>query len=256
MKVRSIFLSDIHLGTRGCQADRLLDFLREFESEHLFLVGDIIDFWAMGRSIQWTSMQNTVVQKILRRARHGEKVVFIPGNHDEALREYVGTTFGDVLIAYEWQHVTADGKRILLIHGDQFDQVTRHHRWVAIVGDVMYDLLVRVNGWLSWWRRTLRIGGYWSLAGYAKRKVKSAVTFIFDFEKSVIHAIRDRGLDGVVCGHIHSAVIKDIEGLMYANCGDWVDSCTAIIEHLDGRLELIEWRRDSAAPVQEALAYQ
>jgi UDP-2,3-diacylglucosamine pyrophosphatase LpxH len=242
VKVRSIFLSDIHLGTRGCQADRLLDFLREFESDHLFLLGDIIDFWAMGRSIQWSPKQNTVVQKILRRARHGEKVVFIPGNHDEALREYAGTSFGDILIAYEWLHETADGKRLLLTHGDQFDQVTKHHRWLAVLGDVGYDFLVWVNSWLSWWRRTLRISGYWSLAGYAKRKVKSAVSFIFDFEDSVTHSVKDRGLDGVVCGHIHSAAIKDVGEILYVNCGDWVDSCTAIIEHLDGRLELIEWR--------------
>lgn len=247
MKVRSIFLSDIHLGTRGCQAERLLDFLRVHESDHLYLVGDIIDFWAMGRSIQWSSAQNTVVQKILRRARHGERVVFIPGNHDESLREYDGTTFGDILVAQEWQHTTADGKKLLLMHGDQFDQVIKHHRWVALLGDVGYDLLVRVNGWLSWWRRTLRIPGYWSLAGYAKRKVKSAVTFIFDFEDSVIHAVRDRGLDGVVCGHIHSATIKEVDSLLYINCGDWVDSCTAIVEHFDGRLELIEWRTSPPA---------
>jgi UDP-2,3-diacylglucosamine pyrophosphatase LpxH len=244
MRVRSIFLSDIHLGTRGCQAERLLDFLREYEGEHLFLVGDIIDFWAMGRSVQWSRLHNTVVQKILRRARHGEMVVFIPGNHDEALREYDGTTFGDILVAREWVHVTADGKRLLLIHGDEFDQVTRHHRWVAILGDVAYDLLVKVNAWLSWMRRTLRIRGYWSLAGYAKRKVKSAVSFIYDFEDSVIHAVRERGLNGVVCGHIHSATIKEVNGLIYINCGDWVDSCTAIVEHLDGRLELIEWLHD------------
>jgi UDP-2,3-diacylglucosamine pyrophosphatase LpxH len=219
--------------------------LREYESEHLFLIGDIIDFWAMGRSIQWSAKQNTVVQKILRRARHGEKVVFIPGNHDEALREYNGTSFGDILIAFEWLHVTADGKQLLLIHGDQFDQVTRHHRWIAVLGDVGYDLLVRINGWLSWWRRTLRMNNYWSLAGFAKRKVKSAVTFIFDFEESVIHSVRDRGLNGVVCGHIHSATIKEVSGLLYINCGDWVDSCTAIVEHFDGRLELIEWRHNA-----------
>lgn len=253
MKVRSIFLSDIHLGTRGCQADRLLDFLREFESDHLFLIGDIIDFWSMGRSIQWSATQNTVVQKILRRARHGEKVVFIPGNHDEAMREYSGTLFGDILIAFEWLHVTADGKRLLLTHGDQFDQVTRHHRWLAVLGDAGYDLLVRLNGWLSWWRRTLRINGYWSLAGYAKRKVKSAVTFIFDFEDSVIRSVRDRGLNGVVCGHIHSAAIREVGELLYVNCGDWVDSCTAIVEHLDGRLELIEWRSSAIPPVENSL---
>ncbi|HQR50244.1 MAG TPA: UDP-2,3-diacylglucosamine diphosphatase [Methylophilaceae bacterium] len=241
MRVRSIFVSDIHLGTRGCQAGRLLDFLREYESEHLFLIGDIVDFWAMRRSIQWTATQNTVVQKVLRRARHGGKVVLIPGNHDEALREYDNTSFGDILIAGEWVHDTADGRRFLLVHGDLYDQVTRYHRWVAVLGDAAYDFLVRANDWLSLIRRTLRIPGYWSLAGYAKRKVKTAVNFICDFEDSVIHAVRERGLDGVICGHIHSAIIKQVERLTYVNCGDWVDSCTAIIEHVDGRLELIGW---------------
>ena len=242
MKVRSIFLSDIHLGTRGCQADSLIAFLREFESEHLFLLGDIVDFWAMSRSIHWTPAQNTVVQKVLRRARHGEKVMLIPGNHDEALREHIGASFGDIVIADEHIHTTGDGKRFLLLHGDAFDQVTRHHRWLAVLGDIGYNLLVRINAWLSWWRRTLRIPGYWSLAGYAKRRVKSAVSFIFDFEDAVIHTVRERGLDGVICGHIHSATIRGVDDLLYVNCGDWVDSCTAIVEHQDGRLELIEWR--------------
>jgi UDP-2,3-diacylglucosamine pyrophosphatase LpxH len=242
MKVRSIFLSDIHLGTRSCQADSLLTFLREYEAEHLFLLGDIIDFWAMNRSIHWTPAQNTVVQKVLRRARHGEKVVLVPGNHDEALREFVGTSFGDIEVVAEYVHETADGKRLLLIHGDEFDQVTRHHRWVAVLGDIAYNTLVRINAWISWMRRTLRISGYWSLAGFAKRKVKSAVSYIFDFEDAVIHTVRERGLDGIVCGHIHSATIRMVDGISYINCGDWVDSCTAIVEHPDGHLELIEWR--------------
>ncbi len=255
MQVRSIFLSDIHLGTRGCQADALLDFLREHDSEHLFLVGDIIDFWSMKRSIQWTPTQNTVVQKVLRRARHGEKVIFIPGNHDEALREYDNTLFGDILIANEWVHTTADGRRFLLVHGDVFDQVTRYHRWVAVLGDIAYDFLVRVNAWLSLLRRTLRISGYWSLAGYAKRKIKSAVNFIYDFEDSVIHAVRERGLDGVICGHIHSAALKEVDDLVYINCGDWVDSCTAIVEHTDGRLELVEWgHRRTETPQADPMA--
>lgn len=239
VKVRTIFLSDIHLGTRGCQAERLLEFLRDHEAEQLFLVGDIIDFWAMKRSIHWTPAQNTVVQKILRRARHGEKVVLIPGNHDEALREYHNVTFGDILIAKEHIHLTADGRRYLIIHGDDFDQVTRHHRWLAVLGDVGYNFLVRVNVWVAWIRRTFGIADYWSLAGYAKRRVKRAVSFIFDFEDAVMHAVRDRRLDGVICGHIHSAAIKKVNGLTYINCGDWVDSCTAIVEHMDGRMELI-----------------
>lgn len=241
-QVRSIFLSDIHLGTRACQADSLIDFLRMHTSEHLFLVGDIVDFWSMRRGIHWTATQNTVVQKILRRARHGEKVFFIPGNHDEALREYFDISFGDIRVVREWVHTAADGKKYLLLHGDEFDQVTRYHRWVAVLGDVSYNLLVRINTWLSLLRRSFGISGYWSLAGYAKRKVKHAVSFIFDFEESVAHAARDRGVDGVICGHIHCATIKQINGIDYINCGDWVDSCTAVVEHLDGRLEVIHHR--------------
>ncbi|MDI6749587.1 MAG: UDP-2,3-diacylglucosamine diphosphatase [Pseudomonadota bacterium] len=242
MRVRSIFLSDIHLGTRGCQADSLLAFLRHYEAEHLFLLGDIVDFWAMKRGIHWTAAQNTVVQKVLRRARHGEKVMLIPGNHDEALREYVGARFGDIQLVAEHVHETADGRRLLLLHGDEFDQVTRHHRWLALLGDIGYNALVRMNAWLSWLRRSLRISGYWSLAGYAKRRVKRAVSFICDYEDAVIRTVRERGLDGIVCGHIHSAALREKDGVVYVNCGDWVDSCTAIVEHLNGALELIEWR--------------
>ena len=253
-KVRSVFLSDIHLGTRACQAESLLDFLREYSSEQTFLIGDIIDFWAMSRSICWTPAQNTVVQKLLRRARHGERIVLVPGNHDEALRDYCGTVFGDIEVASEFVHETVDGRRFLLIHGDVFDQVTRHHRWVAILGDKAYELLVRLNAQLSWVRRKLGIPGYWSLAGYAKRKVKTALNFIFDFEESAVHHARDRGLDGVICGHIHWATIREINGLTYINCGDWVDSCTAIVEHFDGRLELVAWGVRQAIPALAAPA--
>lgn len=241
-QVRSIFISDVHLGTRACQADRLLDFLREHPSEYLFMLGDIVDFWAMSRGgIYWSSAQNTVVQKILRKARHGTKVFFIPGNHDEALREYIGTSFGDIQVEHEYVHTAADAKRYLLLHGDEFDQVTRYHKWVAVLGDISYNFLVRLNIWLSWVRRSLRRPGYWSLAGYAKRKVKTAINFIFDFEDSVTHHVRERQLDGVICGHIHWAAIKEVGGVSYLNCGDWVDSCTAIVEHLDGRMELVVW---------------
>ena len=241
-KVRSIFLSDIHLGTRACQADRLLDFLRAYRSENLFLIGDIVDFWAMRRTIAWTPAQNTVVQKILRRARHGERVVFIPGNHDEALRDYLDISFGDIEICGEHVHTLADGRRFLLLHGDEFDQITRHHRWIAVLGDVAYDLLVRANMLLSLIRRRFGMRCYWSLAGYAKRRVKKALQFIFDFEESALHAARQRGLDGIICGHIHSAVIRECkDGTVYVNCGDWVDSCTAIVEHPDGTLELVSW---------------
>lgn len=245
-QVRSIFLSDVHLGTRACQAERLLSFLRHYEAEFLFLIGDIIDFWAMNRGIVWSERQNTVVQKVLRRARHGEKVILIPGNHDEALREYAGTSFGGIEIYERYIHRAADGRTYLLIHGDEFDQVTRYHRWVAKLGDAGYDALVRANSWLSSVRRTLRIPGYWSLAGYAKGKVKTAIDFVFDFEDSVVRYAKQQGYDGVICGHVHCASHKTIDGVAYINCGDWVDSCTGIVEHFDGRMEIIRWAEEEA----------
>lgn len=241
-QVRSIFLSDIHLGTKACQAHHLLDFLKTYSCEYVFLLGDIVDLWSMSRgAVHWSLAQNTFVQKMLRRARHGEKVIFIPGNHDEAMREYVGTSFGNIMVEHEYLHIAADGRRYLLLHGDEFDQVTRHHRWIAILGDKFYDLLVNLNIYLSWLRRTLNRPGYWSLAGYAKRKVKTAINFIFNFEDAVIRHAREKGVDGAICGHIHWPMIKQVDGIDYINCGDWVDSCTAIVEHLDGRMELILW---------------
>jgi UDP-2,3-diacylglucosamine pyrophosphatase LpxH len=246
-QVRSIFLSDIHLGTKACQAHHLLEFLKAYSSENVFLLGDIVDLWSMSRGgVHWTPAQNTFVQKMLRRARHGEKVFFIPGNHDEAIREYVGSVFGDVQVVHEYIHVAADGKRYLLIHGDEFDQVTLHHKWVAVLGDMAYNFLVGLNIYLSWLRRTFKRPGYWSLAGYAKRKIKTAVNFIFSFEEAVIRHASEQKLDGAICGHIHWPMIKEVDGLTYLNCGDWVDSCTAIVEHFDGRMELIYW--DAAAP--------
>jgi UDP-2,3-diacylglucosamine pyrophosphatase LpxH len=251
--VRSIFLSDIHLGTRACQAQRLVDFLREYESDYLFLVGDIVDLWVMSRGVYWSAAQNTVVQKVLKRARHGARVVLVPGNHDEALREYVDTSFGDIHLVRECIHTAADGRRYAVLHGDEFDQVTRYHRWVAVLGDLAYNALVRLNLLLSLLRRTLGVPGYWSLAGYAKRKVKSAVSFIYNFEEAVVHNVKQMGLDGVICGHIHSAAIKQIGGVAYLNCGDWVDSCTAIVEHYDGRMELLDWGHSDARPAPVAL---
>jgi UDP-2,3-diacylglucosamine pyrophosphatase LpxH len=240
-RVRSIFLSDIHLGTRACQAERLLEFFREYDSERLYLVGDIIDFWAMKRGVYWATRHNTVVQKILKRARHGTNVIFIPGNHDEVLREHIGISLGHIRLSPDQVHTAADGKRYLLTHGDDFDQIAKYHRWIAVLGSNAYDFAVRLNALLSWMRRRLGIVGYWSLAGYAKRKVKSAVGFIFDFEESVARYVKEQGVDGVICGHIHAATIKEIDGITYINCGDWVDSCTAILEHQDGRMELVEW---------------
>ena len=237
--VRSLFLSDIHLGTRACRADELLSLLRDYDCENIFLVGDIIDFWAMSRGIYWPELQNTVVQKILKKARHGARIYLIPGNHDEALREYIGSAFGDINLVRDYVHTAADGQRYLLLHGDEYDQVTAHHRWVSILGDISYTWLVHVNRLLSLLRRKLGVSGHWSLADYAKRNVLHAVSFISNFEESVVHGARQRNLDGVICGHIHTPAIKRINGLTYINCGDWVDSCTAIVEHYDGRMELV-----------------
>jgi UDP-2,3-diacylglucosamine pyrophosphatase LpxH len=246
-RVRSIFLSDIHLGTRACQAGRLLEFLKAYETDQLFLVGDVIDFWAMrSRGIYWSEEQNTVVQKVLKRARHDVQVIFVPGNHDEAARDHVGTSFGNIRVERDWMHTAADGKKYLLVHGDEFDQVTRYHRWLAYLGDSAYSVLVHINMWLSWARRKLKIPGYWSLAGFAKRQVKTALTFIFEFEEAVTHHARSRGADGVICGHIHAAAQRTVDGVAYLNCGDWVDSCTAIVEHLNGRMELVHWQEGAA----------
>ena len=237
--VRALFLSDIHLGTRACQAERLLEFLRDYEFQTLYLVGDIIDFWALRRSVYWPAEHNTVVQKVLRSARHGAQVVYIPGNHDEALRDYLEHAFGAIVMLREHVHVTADGRRFLLTHGDEYDQITTYARWLSVLGDMSYTWLLQVNRMLSWWRRKLGIAGHWSLADYAKRNVQKAASFISGFETAIAHHVRGRGFDGVICGHIHTPVIRQIEDITYMNCGDWVDSCSAIVEHLDGRMELV-----------------
>lgn len=238
-RVRALFLSDIHLGSRACRAQELLEFIKYYEPETIYLIGDIVDFWAMSRGVYWPASHNTVVQKILRKARHNVKVILIPGNHDEALRDYLGSNFGGITLMRDCVHTAADGKRYLLIHGDEYDQVTTYHRWVSVLGDISYNLLVHINRGLSWLRRRIGISGHWSLADYAKRNVLKAVSFIGDFEHAVVRNVKRMGLDGVICGHIHTAAIKRIEGVTYINCGDWVDSCTAIVEQSDGKMELV-----------------
>lgn len=240
-KIRALFLSDIHLGSRACRADQLLSFLRNYDPLYIFLIGDIVDFWAMSRGMYWPESHNTVVQKILKSARHHVKVFLIPGNHDEALREYVGNSFGGITLVRDYIYTAADGRRYVLLHGDEYDQVTTYHKWVSMLGDVSYTLLVHLNRFLSLIRRKLGVSGHWSLADYVKRNVLRAVSFISDFENSVVHDIKRLGLDGVICGHIHTPAIKRINGVTYINCGDWVDSCTAIVEHFDGRMQLVRW---------------
>lgn len=239
-RYRAIWLSDIHLGTRGCQADMLLDFLKHTESDVLYLVGDIVDGWRLKKSWYWPQSHNDVVQKILRRARKGAQVFLIPGNHDEAFRDYIGLQFGGVTILEDTIHTAADGKRYLVIHGDQFDAVVRYARWLAFVGDTAYTFLLWLNTALNKVRRRLGFS-YWSLSAYLKHKTKKAVEFIGDYETALTDEARRRQVDGVICGHIHHAEIRDMDGVLYVNDGDWVESCTALVEHPDGRLEILRW---------------
>ena len=237
---RSVFISDIHLGTRGCQAELLLDFFRHMNCEQLYLVGDIVDGWKMKSGWYWPQAHNDVVQKILRMARKGATVTYIPGNHDDRIRDFCGVHFGGVVVARDAIHQTADGRRFLVMHGDEFDGVVRHAPWLAFAGDFAYRFVLMLNTLLNRARR--RFGfGYWSLSAFLKSKVKNALQFIENFEAAVAGEAQRRGVDGVICGHIHKAEMRTIAGTTYINDGDWVESCTALVEHVDGRLEILRW---------------
>ena len=251
LRVRSAWISDLHLGTPGCQAAALLDFLRHLECDTLFLVGDIIDGWQLRRSWHWPQAHNDVVQKLLRKARKGVRVVLVPGNHDEFARRYVGHTFGGVEVVDEWLHRTADGRLLWVTHGDLFDGVIQCARWLALVGDTLYSFTLRLNRSLNSLRARLGLP-YWSLSKFLKHKVRRAVSYVADFEAAVANEARRRGVDGVVCGHIHRAELREIGGILYANDGDWVESLTALVEHADGRLEVIDWAEVAGAAAHRA----
>ena len=237
-RYRTIWLSDTHLGTRGCQAQALLEFLDEHDCEYLYLVGDIIDFWRLRRSSQWTQSHSDVVHKILSKARAGTIVTFVPGNHDEYLRRFCDLQLGNMMVTREAVHRAADGRLLLVVHGDEFDGITRYHRWLAVTGDVGYETLLVVNRWFNSVRRVLGLP-YWSLSAYVKGRVKQAVCFAMAFEEALAHEAARRHLHGVVCGHIHRAEMRMIGDILYCNTGDWVESCTALVENMDGRLELL-----------------
>ena len=253
LKHRTVWISDIHLGTPGCNADLLLEFLKAIQPETLYLVGDIIDGWKLKRGWYWPQRHNDVVRRILKLAAKGTRVVYIPGNHDEALRPYAGLSLGGVEIALEAIHTTADGRRLLVCHGDEFDAVVLYHRWLAWAGDIGYEALLKLNVQFNRLRRQFGLP-YWSISAHIKKRVKNAVAFIGRFEQAVADAARLRGLDGVVCGHIHSAEIRDFDGITYLNDGDWVESCTALAEHGDGRIEIIDWAKISRARAGKAVA--
>ena len=248
LRVRTVFISDIHLGTPGCRADALLDFLRDTECQTLYLVGDIIDGWQLRRSWYWPQAHNDVVQKLLRKARKGTRVIFVPGNHDEFARRYVTHNFGGVDVVEDCIHVTADGRRLWVTHGDLFDGVIQCAKWLAYVGDAAYEFTLKVNRWFNRLRAHLGLP-YWSLSRYLKQKVKRAVSYVNDFEVAVAREARKRGAHGVVCGHIHHAEIREIDGTLYCNDGDWVESLTALVEHADGRLEIIDRSAQAGSPI-------
>jgi UDP-2,3-diacylglucosamine pyrophosphatase LpxH len=244
---RTIFLSDIHLGTKGCQSERLIDFLKHHSCERLYLVGDIIDGWRMSSSvINWSQSHNNVLRRFMTLMKRGTLLIYVTGNHDEFMRSHSPLEIGNLSIVDEAIHRTADGRRLLIIHGDQFDVVTRYHRWIAWLGDIGYTLLLELNRHLNRFRQ--RYGyGYWSLSAWTKQRVKQAVSYIGDFEEAVAHQCRRRKLDGVVCGHIHHAEITEFDGTTYMNCGDWVESCTALVEDETGSFSIIDWSRTQKA---------
>lgn len=240
LSYRTVWISDVHLGFRGCSAEHLLGFLRSVECEYLYLVGDIIDIWEMKKRMFWPQAHNNVVRTILGKAKHGTNVVYVPGNHDELLRDFCDMTFGNVHIVEEAIHTNADGRRLLVTHGDKFDSVVRCSRAMAMLGTRLYDWLLKANYVVHGVRRQFNLP-YWSLAGFLKHKVKNAVQFISNFEQAVAYETARLGVDGVVCGHIHRPEITKLNNVIYCNCGDWVESCSALVEHHDGSLELIRW---------------
>jgi UDP-2,3-diacylglucosamine pyrophosphatase LpxH len=238
-KIRTAWISDIHLGTRGANAGALLDFLRDYDFEVLYVVGDLIDIWQLRRGIYWPQQHNDVIQKILRKARKGTRVVYIPGNHDEMVAQFVGL-YGNIVVENQVIHETADGRRILVIHGHELDTVVQNIKWLAVLGDVGYQFLLSLNPLINFFRRRFGLG-YWSLSAYAKKRVKDAVSFIGRFEEEVVRYAANHKVDAVLCGHIHSAAIRTIGATTYYNCGDWVETCSALIEWPNGNIELVKY---------------
>jgi UDP-2,3-diacylglucosamine pyrophosphatase LpxH len=251
-KYRSVFISDVHLGTQVCQAEEFLKFLKSFDCEKLYLVGDIIDGWEMHKRMYWPQAHNDVIQKLLRKSRKGTEIYYIPGNHDEFLRSFGMQLLGNVNLVPDTVHISPSGKTYLVIHGDQFDVVVRNAKWLAHVGSWAYDVAISLNIVINKTRQLLGLP-YWSLSAWAKYKVKSAVNFIGNYEESLTEFAKSKNVDGIICGHIHHANICDMNGIKYMNCGDWVESCTAIVEHYDGRFELLRYHNESKKADKQTL---
>ncbi|HML92576.1 UDP-2,3-diacylglucosamine diphosphatase [Methyloceanibacter sp.] len=239
-RYRALFISDIHLGTKACQAEAFLDFLKTHRAPRIYLVGDIVDFWRIRRGVYWPQSHNDVFQKLLRQVRKGVELIYIPGNHDEAMREYCGSRFGGIAIERQTVHIGADGRRYLIMHGDEFDVVVRYAKWLAFLGDWGYVTALWFNTHLNVVRRRFGMP-YWSLSAYLKHKVKRAVNYIGEFEHALAQEARRNGAQGVICGHIHHAAMRQVEDVVYINTGDWVESCTAVVETEEGDFQIIRW---------------
>ncbi len=254
-RYRTLFISDVHLGTKACQASSLLEFLKRHEADTYYLVGDIVDFWRIRRKPHWPQAHNDVIQKLLRKVRKGARFVYIPGNHDEALRSYCGQHFGGIEFKMNDVHIAADGRRFLIMHGDEFDVVIQYVKWLAFLGDWAYVLALGLNTAFN--KVRLQFGfSYWSLSAYLKQKVKKAVNYIGDFESALAGEAKRHKADGVICGHIHFAAMRDISGIAYINCGDWVESGTAVGETFEGKFEIIRWHDIQQMEEAEAAALQ
>ena len=242
-RFRAIWISDVHLGFKGCKADYLLDFLKHTESEYLYLVGDIVDIWSMKKSVYWPQAHNNVLRKILSKAKKGTKVVYIPGNHDELFRDHVGNQFGNIEIKKEDIHLNKNGFRFLILHGDEFDSAVKCNKILEIIGNQAYEVILELNRIVNYIRRKFGFP-YWSLSSYLKHKVKNAVEYINRFESAVAREAHRRRVDGLICGHIHKSNLRDINGVRYCNTGDWVESCTALVEHRSGEMEILHWAHE------------
>jgi UDP-2,3-diacylglucosamine pyrophosphatase LpxH len=247
-RLRSVFLSDVHLGSKDCRAKELLAFLAGIETDYLFLVGDIVDFWSLRRTFYWPQEHNEVLRAVLAMAKEGTNVIYVPGNHDDDIREFCGSQFGNLTIRRKYVHAMADGREFLVMHGDEFDTAVKCSRWLARFGAVAYEFMMRINRGVNACRRAFGLD-YWSLASYVKLRLGNAVRYVRAFETAAAQAARSRNLCGIICGHIHRASVRDIEGVLYCNDGDWVESCTALVESPGGQLSL--WRQGEAGAGQE-----